>query len=147
MMNDDNPRPPPPISQDTLRKIMWLYRTRTCPLNKRGQCSYGDRCFDSHAAQPERRAAKRDEHNDWHPSTMKCTSMGYEQCNYGRACSFAHNDFEVDYHPTFYKTTQCAQFAKDRTCRLGMICPNFHYPDERRKVFCHFPISRNVYGH
>lgn len=128
-------RKPPTISSDTLKKIMWLYRTRTCPLNKRGQCNYGNRCFDSHQSQPERRAPKQNEYNDWHPSTMKCTSnVPNENCKYGRACYFAHNDFEVDYHPTLYKTKICNQFEKDKTCFLGMICPNYHYIDEQRKI-------------
>mmetsp|Transcript_50255 Transcript_50255/g.45040 ORF Transcript_50255/g.45040 Transcript_50255/m.45040 type:complete len:805 (+) Transcript_50255:82-2496(+) len=128
-------RPPPSISADTLKKIMWLYRTRTCPLNKRGQCNYGKRCFDSHESQPERRAPKQNEYNDWHPSTMKCTSnVPNENCKYGRACYFAHNDFEVNYHPTLYKTKICNQFEKEGTCLLGMICPNYHYIDEQRKI-------------
>eukprot|EP01084_Bolivina_argentea_P095155 171085_1 len=127
-------RPPPSITADTLKKVMWLYRTRTCPLNKRGQCNYGSRCFDSHESQPERRAPKQNEYNDWHPSTMKCTSNADESCKYGRACYFAHNDFEVNYHPTMYKTQLCGDFEKEGSCSLGMICPHYHYPDEQRKI-------------
>jgi len=128
-------RRPPTVSEDTMKKIMWLYRTRNCPLNKRGQCNYGARCFDSHEASPERRAPKQNEYNDWHPSTMKCTSnIPKESCKYGRACYFAHNDFEVNYHPTLYKSKLCVQFEKDGTCQLGMICPHYHYPEEQRKI-------------
>ena len=126
--------PPPQISADTLKKIMWLYRTRTCPLNKRGQCNYGSSCFDSHELQPERRAPKQNEYNDWHPSTMKCTSSADESCKYGRACYFAHNDSEVNYHPTMYKTKACLHFTNNEQCPLGMICSNYHYATEQRKI-------------
>lgn len=134
MSSTEQQRPPPKVSADTMKKIMWLYRTRTCPLNKRGQCNYGDRCFDSHSVHPERRAPKQNEYNDWHPSTMKCTSNADESCKYGRACYFAHNDVEVNYHPTMYKTTLCSDFEKDGVCKLGMICPFYHYPEEQRKI-------------
>eukprot|EP00485_Elphidium_margaritaceum_P002800 CAMPEP_0202698764 /NCGR_PEP_ID=MMETSP1385-20130828/11993_1 /ASSEMBLY_ACC=CAM_ASM_000861 /TAXON_ID=933848 /ORGANISM="Elphidium margaritaceum" /LENGTH=648 /DNA_ID=CAMNT_0049355537 /DNA_START=65 /DNA_END=2011 /DNA_ORIENTATION=+ len=134
-MNETTNNRPPKVSQDTMKKIMWLYRTRNCPLNKRGQCNYGMHCFDSHQTQPERRAPKQNQYNDWHPSKMQCTSgVAIESCKYGRACTFAHGDFEMDYHPVSYKTKACAQFQRDETCDRGMVCPHYHYPEEQRKI-------------
>ena len=119
-----------------LECMIFLYKTRKCPLWKKGTCSDGRRCFDSHNQNCRRRPCK-DYNGRWNYGTEKCT-LGYpdnhENCRDGRRCYRYHNSDEFRYHPLQYKILPCndPQFKETGICSRGAICWEYHDDSDRR---------------
>lgn len=57
-----------------------------------------------------------------------------ERCPNGLRCRFAHGSKEQLYHPFYYKTMPCTDWAGSGTCPRGPQCAFFHEPEEQRQV-------------
>lgn len=57
-----------------------------------------------------------------------------ERCPNGLRCRFAHGSKEQLYHPLYYKTMPCTDWASSGTCPRGPQCAFFHGPEEQRHV-------------
>eukprot|EP00438_Fugacium_kawagutii_P020806 Skav209192 [mRNA] locus=scaffold5724:112821:127016:- [translate_table: standard] len=57
-----------------------------------------------------------------------------ERCPHGLRCRFAHGSKEQLYHPLYYKTMPCTDWAATGVCPRGPQCAFFHGPEEKRQV-------------
>ena len=48
------------------------------------------------------------------------------KCINGETCEFAHNIYEVMYHPTIYKSKMCDRLSQQGYCRFGNDCSHAH---------------------
>jgi len=48
------------------------------------------------------------------------------------------NTVEKMYHPDFYKTEMCLEYAKSKTCKKGNVCPFIHEIQEKYKADRYF---------
>lgn len=55
-----------------------------------------------------------------------------ERCPRGLRCGFAHGSKEQLYHPSYYKTMPCTDWAATGQCPRGPQCAFYHGADEQR---------------
>lgn len=101
------------------QKIILYYKTIPCNST---DCSNSDICFYYHTAADRRRPPFLE--NSLTYSFQLCPNL--VSCSIGEHCSFAHSQFEVDYHPAKYKTELCRA-----RCR-GDMCSYAHNDQELR---------------
>lgn len=89
-------------SQGLMNSMMFLYKTRKCPMNKRGLCNFGDFCFDSHKDIVRRRPLKQNgEQWNYNPDDI-CIHSRNNKCQDYKRCHKCHNKQEHNFHPKIY---------------------------------------------
>lgn len=97
-------------------KIMFEYLTKQC------QNCVGANCIDFHDPKMKRRPPARLFMGLWNYEPTMCKMR---TCDVN--CQFAHNDFEVFYHPMNYKTQVCEFPLIEGKCKLrGNFCFKSH---------------------
>lgn len=125
-------------SQDLMNSMMFLYKTRKCPMNKRGLCNFGDFCFDSHKDIVRRRPMKKNgEQWNYNPDDI-CIHSRNNKCQDYKRCHKCHNKQEHNFHPKIYKTKLCQHqsFKSTGICSKGLQCWNYHDQRDRRDHQC-----------
>jgi len=67
--------------------------------------------------------------------TCLCKFYAKGRCRNGSACTFAHDESELQPRPDFYKFRLCAAFAALGSCSAGAGCKFAHGPQELRRPF------------
>lgn len=103
-------------------------------------CPYGTKhgwheCLYAHTDQDWRRRPELGYSSEPCPEWAKHVGekLHYdERCPNGLRCRFAHGSKEQLYHPLYYKTMPCTDWASSGTCPRGPQCAFFHGPEEQR---------------
>lgn len=76
-----------------------------------------------------------------------------EDCPYGShgcpnasSCGYSHNATEKMYHPQFYKTSLCKQYAKSGACKHGKYCAFAHSPNDMRRGSQNYSVVHSQDG-
>ncbi|CAJ1459644.1 unnamed protein product [Effrenium voratum] len=104
-------------------------------------CPYGTQhgwheCLYAHTDQDWRRRPELGYTSEPCPEWAKHVGerLNYnERCPNGTRCRFAHGSKEQLYHPLYYKTMPCTDWAAG-TCPRGPQCAFFHGPAEQRQA-------------
>jgi len=122
-----NAAPPPAIVEFFTRR----FKTLWCPYGV--QHSWHE-CLYAHTYQDWRRPGINygsEPCSEW--SKNQGERLRYEQrCLHGFSCTLAHGSKEQLYHPLYYKTMPCTDWATSGTCPRGPQCAFFHSPQEQR---------------
>eukprot|EP00434_Breviolum_minutum_P018099 symbB.v1.2.015963.t1/scaffold1205.1/size131557/2 len=105
-------------------------------------CPYGTQhgwheCLYAHTDQDWRRRPELGYSSEPCPEWAKHVGerLSYdERCPNGLRCRFAHGSKEQLYHPLYYKTMPCTDWASTGSCPRGPQCAFFHRPSEQRQV-------------
>mmetsp|Transcript_64941 Transcript_64941/g.119532 ORF Transcript_64941/g.119532 Transcript_64941/m.119532 type:complete len:401 (-) Transcript_64941:120-1322(-) len=126
-----------------------LYRTRLCTsIVKLGMCRNGDQCQYAHNREELREPAESLQALHLlseRPATIKeegpskaplikvdmCKFFQQGRCLRGEACTFAHDEDELQERPNFYRTMPCFKFAKEGKCTDD--CKYYHAEPTVRK--------------
>ncbi|EGG25336.1 hypothetical protein DFA_03585 [Cavenderia fasciculata] len=106
-------------AEETHEKYMVSYKVSEC--SKHLTCKNDRDCFFYHKIE-EKRRCPFDLNGNLVYSHLLCP----EKCDKVN-CKFSHNDVEVMYHPTIYKTKMCNDFASSTNkCKKGRWCAFAH---------------------
>lgn len=111
---------------------MHRFKTLWCPYSVPHDWH---RCVYAHTYQDWRRAPELgyDSEPCTHWSRTHAPQTSYqERCPNGFRCPFSHGSKEQLYHPMYYKTMPCLDWAESRDCPRRFLCAFFHDADERR---------------
>ena len=124
---------------DTLMlSMMFLYKTRTCPLFKSGHCPAGPDCFDAHQKHKHLSRRRPYARMDVSPN-RRCAWIGWH-------LHLSEESVEKRYHPLFYKTRPCndAQFKQIGICSHGPKCWMYHLGQNDRRDLETAYIPRSI---
>lgn len=89
-------------------------------------------CFEYHDNEDRRRPIGQWMNGMWSYRAEKCPNSAI--C-IGENCSFAHNSWEILYHPMKFRTQRCAMQAGEwGMCLYGLHCPYSHHISEFRRA-------------
>lgn len=89
-------------------------------------------CFEYHNNDDRRRPIDQWKSGMWSYRPEKCPNSAI--C-IGENCSFAHNSWEILYHPMKFRTQRCAMQAGEwGLCLYGLHCPYSHHIGEFRRA-------------
>ncbi|CAE7684777.1 UNK [Symbiodinium pilosum] len=107
-------------------------------------CPYGTQhgwheCLYAHTDQDWRRRPELGYSSE--PCTEWAKHLGErlqytERCSKGLRCCFAHGSKEQLYHPAYYKTMPCTDWAAEGRCPRGSQCAFYHGLHEQRRELC-----------
>ncbi|SPQ97425.1 C3H1-type domain-containing protein [Plasmodiophora brassicae] len=101
------------------------YKTVMCQrMVRAGQCRYGNLCDFAHSAKELRRNLNQ----HWYQGVM-CEIPDHDD----KKCEYAHNEMELVYHPSVYKTKLCDKFASPDGCSKNQYCANAHGKHDLRQ--------------
>ena len=125
-----------PSESDTYALYMRTYKVTKC------QFPTCDRslCFEYHNNEDRRRPVAELPNGNW--------SYRPEQCRnsvlcIGENCLFAHNSWEIWYHPMKFRTQRCAmKEGLWGLCQYGLHCPYAHHIGEFRRPAVSLPFGQ-----
>eukprot|EP00474_Spongospora_subterranea_P008832 CRZ09290.1 hypothetical protein [Spongospora subterranea] len=102
------------------------YKTVMCQRMVRvGSCRYGNLCDFAH----DTNELRRNLNQHWYHGVI-CEIPKHED----KKCEFAHNEMELAYHPSIYKTKLCDKFATPSGCSKNLYCALAHGKLDLRQV-------------
>ncbi|KAF2075097.1 hypothetical protein CYY_003617 [Polysphondylium violaceum] len=119
-----------PLSIEELHlKYTGGYKTVEChSVAKKIECTKDRDCFYYHKKEEYRRPPF-DEGGQLLYSHSPCQT----KCSHPN-CTYSHNDVEIMYHPTIYKTKMCNDYLSNRACKKGRWCAFAHGLDDIRSI-------------
>lgn len=113
------------------KKMVLEYKTEKCQLSSLMPCPNGIQCFNYHNPSDRRRMVFDDDTRQLHYDYHLCNLIAHgQQCREGELCRYAHNKYEINYHPFIYKLAKCENPICAQDVKLNYLCPGYHIHDK-----------------